>query len=736
MDSTIRTGLAPWLCEIIYRIFRMPLKLKFKTSLFLVGLLICNSGFTQVTHSIEVPELIEQEENSKGLKAGIFYFQHWLPLQNTVFQYSSDPKQYNILREIKFYSECWRFSVSHADVLEKMETMNLKDWLETLQVYGDDVVVKFNAMPYWLSSSNDLSPLPGDNSWYIFQTYPPEDYSKWDSIVIDVVTKISDWGIHPYYELWNEPDGQYWKGTNKELLKLYKHTALAIKQADPLAKVGGFGLHTWWRSADEADYQNQEPYKSLFYGFTPGYIAEEYSVLYMLLDSVINNWANDSVPLDFISWHYFRLHPEEIVYIAEMLNDKMFQLGYCDPDSTNCFNLREIPEHYISEWQSTFGAQEQDFQPSFFIRQISKMNQAGIKKHSIAAINDFAPSPDDEFTHGWGLMSQNALLKPVFKAIDLMHEVSSNGVLIKTRATDGLDVFASYAGDTLRILISNYTLPCIWYSPQYWKVGWNSFDQLLYDTSSLFTKPDYINAGLQSYYWGNNPPQQWGNLDLYFQGQSNQLPPINQQMEDQIISGRQQWVQDSLWNESIHNVSIKLADNHNTLNGNLIRIDTTHNNVIHLYDSLINIGYTHQRAIDSLQSCTFPGGCFGFYWQTENITITDSIYSLSIQPNSVCLLTLPGIDLEFLQTNISEENRIENNIKVYPNPASSYVSFNLDSDHNNFTVFIHDISGQTVYHHDMLKSSFKINIEEWNSGIYFYKIISDKVIYSGKIVIH
>ncbi len=96
---------------------------------------------------------------------------------------------------------------------------------------------------------------------------------------------------------------------------------------------------------------------------------------------------------------------------------------------------------------------------------------------------------------------------------------------------------------------------------------------------------------------------------------------------------------------------------------------------------------------------------------------------------------MPGIDLEFLQTNISEENCYKNNIKVYPNPANSYVLFDLDSNHNSYTVFIYDISGKTKYHDNMLKSSFKINIEGWNSGVYFYKIISDRVINSGKIVV-
>lgn len=413
----------------------------------------------------------------------------------------------------------------------------------------------------------------------------------------------------------------------------------------------------------------------------------------------------------------------------------MLQLGYCNPDSTNCNDQLIMPEHYISEWQSTYGVQEQDFQPSFFLRLISKMNQAGIDKHSIAAINDFAPSPEDEFTHGWGLMSQNALLKPVFKAIDLLHEITGKGQLIEINSSDGLDVFASYNADTLRIFFSNYSMPNIWYSPSYWKVGWSSFDKLLYDTGSLFTAPEYISAGLESVYWGNNPPGEWGNLDLYFRSEPVLLPPLSVQMQDQISLGRQQWVEDSLNNAMPHVVHINLGNNTNTINGNLIRIDTTHNNTIHIYDSLKSIGYTHQRAIDSLQSCTFPGGCYGYFWPSEEVTISGSNYNFPIQPNSVNLLTLPGIDLQFL-TEVSSLHRINDDpVKVFPVPTATRVSFVIDNMNEYFDLMISSLTANTIYHNPMANNGITIDTHSWKPGIYLYKIVTNLGSYSGKIVI-
>jgi xylan 1,4-beta-xylosidase len=75
-------------------------------------------------------------------------------------------------------------------------------------------------------------------------SYPPKDYDKWNELVFQWVThcverygkaEVENW----YWELWNEPDGVYWKGTQQEFFKLYDYTAAAVKRALPAAKIGG-----------------------------------------------------------------------------------------------------------------------------------------------------------------------------------------------------------------------------------------------------------------------------------------------------------------------------------------------------------------------------------------------------------------------------------------------------------------------------------------------------------------
>ncbi|MCJ7550710.1 MAG: beta-xylosidase [Anaerolineae bacterium] len=73
---------------------------------------------------------------------------------------------------------------------------------------------------------------------------PPKDYGKWYDLIYHLVDhciqrygaeEIKSW----YWELWNEPDIFYWRGTLDEFNKLYDFTAAAVKAACPEARVGG-----------------------------------------------------------------------------------------------------------------------------------------------------------------------------------------------------------------------------------------------------------------------------------------------------------------------------------------------------------------------------------------------------------------------------------------------------------------------------------------------------------------
>jgi xylan 1,4-beta-xylosidase len=75
-------------------------------------------------------------------------------------------------------------------------------------------------------------------------SYPPKDLGKWGDLVAALAQhsvdrygeeEVSTW----LWELWNEPDIFYWRGTHQEFCDLYEATARAVRRVLPDAKVGG-----------------------------------------------------------------------------------------------------------------------------------------------------------------------------------------------------------------------------------------------------------------------------------------------------------------------------------------------------------------------------------------------------------------------------------------------------------------------------------------------------------------
>ena len=73
---------------------------------------------------------------------------------------------------------------------------------------------------------------------------PPKDYGRWYELISNLTAhlvarygedEVKTW----YFELWNEPDIFYWRGTPEEYHKLYDYTEAAIHDVLPQARFGG-----------------------------------------------------------------------------------------------------------------------------------------------------------------------------------------------------------------------------------------------------------------------------------------------------------------------------------------------------------------------------------------------------------------------------------------------------------------------------------------------------------------
>jgi xylan 1,4-beta-xylosidase len=79
---------------------------------------------------------------------------------------------------------------------------------------------------------------------YTGWAYPPKDYKKWSDLVFHFVDHLrrryGDAEVNTWlWEVWNEPDIGYWKGTREEYFKLYDFSVEAVLRALPDARIGG-----------------------------------------------------------------------------------------------------------------------------------------------------------------------------------------------------------------------------------------------------------------------------------------------------------------------------------------------------------------------------------------------------------------------------------------------------------------------------------------------------------------
>lgn len=125
------------------------------------------------------------------------------------------------------------------------------DWKIVDRIF--DTYLEFGAKPFveigFMPQALSVQPEPYRHQWpkgelFTGWAYPPRDYGKWAELVHQLVLhcvarygkeKVSSW----LWEVWNEPDIGYWKGTPQEYDKLYDYTVDAIRRALPIAKVGG-----------------------------------------------------------------------------------------------------------------------------------------------------------------------------------------------------------------------------------------------------------------------------------------------------------------------------------------------------------------------------------------------------------------------------------------------------------------------------------------------------------------
>ena len=97
-----------------------------------------------------------------------------------------------------------------------------------------------------------------------------------------------------------------------------------------------------------------------------------------------------------------------------------------------------------------------------------------------------------------------------------------------------------------------------------------------------------------------------------------------------------------------------------------------------------------------------------------------------------------AIASQFTTTALGNEEFLQNQFSIYPNPSKGSFTIEFKEMTNNFSVEIFDITGKTIYENNYDQSANLvqvINLEYTASGVYFVNVKSDKGIVTKKLIV-
>ncbi|MDO1447004.1 beta-xylosidase [Rhodocytophaga aerolata] len=338
---------------------------------------------------------------------------------------------------------------------------------------GMKPIAQIGFMPEALS----VKPQPYRHYWqpgkpykeiYTGWAYPPKDYNKWAELVYQwvkhCVARYGEKEVESWlWELWNEPNIDYWQGTEEEYHKLYDYTADAVKRALPGAKMGGPDSTgpRWDKAA---------------------------SFLRNFLEHCLRgkNYATGKVgaPLDFIAFHakgdpkvvdsHVRMNIGaqlkdiskgfEIVASFPELKQLPIVIGESDPEGCAACGMQTNPENAYRN-----GTMYSSYTAASFARKYALADHYGVNfKGAVSWSFEFENQP---WFYGFRDLATNGVDKPVlnvFRMFGMMQghrvEVTSDGAYSLAQARDSsirgsrpdIGALASKDTSTAAVMLWNY----------------------------------------------------------------------------------------------------------------------------------------------------------------------------------------------------------------------------------------------------------------------------------------
>ena len=259
--------------------------------------------------------------------------------------------------------------------------------------------------------------------WYKQNVSPPKDYAKWDDLIAQFakhlierygIDEVSQW----YFEVWNEPNIDFWAGEPKQATywELYDHSARALKAVNPRLRVGG-------PSTAQAAWA----------------------------DAFIQHCSEKRVPVDFVSSHVYGNDKSEDIFGTheDIPRDRMV-----------CRAIKKVHDQIASSVMPTLPLIWSEFNASYknepevtdaaymgpwladTLRQCDGLTEM-MSYWTFSDVFEEQGVVKTPFYGGFGLIAAGGIPKPAFNTFKLLHELGDQRIELNsdsallTRKKDG-----------------------------------------------------------------------------------------------------------------------------------------------------------------------------------------------------------------------------------------------------------------------------------------------------------
>jgi xylan 1,4-beta-xylosidase len=290
--------------------------------------------------------------------------------------------------------------------------------------------VEMSFMPRKLAASQEPHAF-----WYKPLPSPPKDYGKWEELVYNFARHLVDrYGLDEvsqwYFEVWNEPNIDFWTGQPKQAtyFELYDHAAQAVKRAGSRLRVGGPA------SAQAA-----------------------------WIPAMIEHCVKGGVPLDFVSTHvYANDGAEDVFGTHEKISrsDMVARAVRKVYDEVKQSARPDLPIHW-SEYNASYKNEVEVTDSAFMgpwlannIRQCDGLATT-MSYWTFSDVFEEQGVVKMPFYGGFGLIAEGGVPKAAFEAFAMLHRLGDQRLqanledALVTKRTDG----------TLAVAVWNYAPP-------------------------------------------------------------------------------------------------------------------------------------------------------------------------------------------------------------------------------------------------------------------------------------